>query len=136
MRDDVELPTDAHTHMSWAFSKPGVYKAVFAATLSTPKGNTSISTQTLTIAVGADPRTNPELADRTVVDKGHADFCADIDEATMTILSDPTGGGVRTQKRLDPDKSVVWVPPKALTEIPPSPAFRFLGHPGSSIRLR
>ena len=30
-RDDVELPTDAHTHMSWAFSKPGVYKAVFAA---------------------------------------------------------------------------------------------------------
>lgn len=49
----------------------------------------------------------------------------------MTILSDPTGGGVRTQKRLDPDKTVVWVPPKALTEIPPSPAFRFLGHPGS-----
>ena len=51
----------------------------------------------------------------------------------MTILSDPTGGGVRTQKRLDPDKTVVWVPPKALTEIPPSPAFRFLGHPGSPI---
>ena len=132
-RDDVELPTDAHTHMSWAFSKPGVYEAVFAATLSTPQGNTSFGAQTLTIAVGADPRTIPELADRTVVDQGHADLSADIDEGTMTILSDPTGGGVRTQKRLDPDKTVVWVPPKALTEIPPSPAFRFLGHPGSPI---
>ena len=51
----------------------------------------------------------------------------------MLILSDPTGGGVRTQKRLDPEKSVIWVPPKALTEIPPSPAFRFLGRPGTSI---
>ncbi|MDU7024738.1 MAG: anchored repeat ABC transporter, substrate-binding protein, partial [Cutibacterium acnes] len=79
-RDDVELPTDAHTHMSWAFSKPGVYKAVFAATLSTPQGNASFGAQTLTIAVGADPRTIPELADRTVVDQGHADLSADIDE--------------------------------------------------------
>ncbi|NYM45566.1 anchored repeat ABC transporter, substrate-binding protein, partial [Salmonella enterica subsp. enterica serovar Typhimurium] len=79
-RDDVELPTDAHTHMSWAFSKPGVYEAVFAATLSTPQGNTSFGAQTLTIAVGADPRTIPELADRTVVDQGHSDLSADIDE--------------------------------------------------------
>lgn len=132
-RDDVELPADAHTHMSWAFSKPGIYKATFAATLSTAKGNTPIGTQTLTIAVGADPRTIPGLANRTVIDKGHADLSADIDEGKMIILSDPTGGGVRTQKRLSPDKSVVWVPPKALTEIPPTPAFRFLGHPGDSI---
>mgnify|MGYP002652734591 CR=1 FL=1 len=28
---------------------------------------------------------------------------------------------------------MIWVPPKALTEIPPSPAFRFLGRPGTSI---
>ncbi|MSS46499.1 anchored repeat ABC transporter, substrate-binding protein [Cutibacterium sp. WCA-380-WT-3A] len=132
-RDDVELPTDAHTHMSWAFSAPGVYKATFTATLSTARGNTSIGTQTLTIAVGADPRTIPELADRTVIDKGHADVAADIDDNTMTLLSDPTGGGVRTQKRLNLDTSVIWVPPKALTEIPPSPTFRFLGRPGSSI---
>ena len=132
-RDDVELPADAHTHMSWAFSKPGVYRARFAATLTTSRGETSIGSQTLTIAVGADPRTIPELADRTVVDKGHADFSADIDQGRMLILSDPTGGGVRTQKRLDPEKSVIWVPPKALTEIPPSPAFRFLGRPGTSI---
>ncbi|MDU6339646.1 MAG: anchored repeat ABC transporter, substrate-binding protein, partial [Cutibacterium granulosum] len=130
-RDDVELPADAHTHMSWAFSKPGVYRARFAATLTTSRGETSIGSQTLTIAVGADPRTIPELADRTVVDKGHADFSADIDQGRMLILSDPTGGGVRTQKRLDPEKSVIWVPPKALTEIPPSPAFRFLGRPGT-----
>ena len=88
-RDDVELPTDAHTHMSWAFSKPGVYKAVFAATLSTPQGNASFGAQTLTIAVGADPRTIPELADRTVVDQGHADLSADIDEGTMTTSSFP-----------------------------------------------
>lgn len=132
-RDDVELPTDAHTHMSWAFSKPGVYKEIFEGTLSTAKGDTSIGSTTVTIAVGADPRTIPELADRTVVDKGHADFSVDIDQGKMIILSDPTGGGVRTQKRLDPHKAVVWVPPKALTEIPPTPAFRFLGHPSDSI---
>ena len=134
----VEGPGDFTAYITGTFGRPQIYystadEAVFAATLSTPQGNTSFGAQTLTIAVGADPRTIPELADRTVVDQGHADLSADIDEGTMTILSDPTGGGVRTQKRLDPDKTVVWVPPKALTEIPPSPAFRFLGHPGSSI---
>lgn len=132
-RDDVELPTDAHTHMSWAFSQPGVYRARFSAVLTTRSGEVPIGSRTLTIAVGADPRTIPELAGRTVVDRGHADLSADIDRGGILLLSDPTGGGVRTQQRLDPDKAVVWVPPKALTEIPASPEFRFLGRPGTSI---
>lgn len=132
-RDDVELPTDAHTHMSWAFSAPGVYRARFRASIQTSRGTTDLPERTLTLAVGADPRTTPGLAGREVVDKGHADLSADIDTGQTLLLSDPTGGGTRTQRRLDLDHTVVWVPPKALTEIPPSPAFRFLGRPGTSI---
>lgn len=132
-RDDTELPTDAHTHMSWAFTRPGVHRLSWSARLDTPTGPVELAPATLTVAVGADPRGIPELAGRTVVERGHADLAANLDTGRVELAVDPAPGSRGATRHLDPSRAVVWVPPKALSEIPPSPHFRFLGRPGTQI---
>jgi len=122
---------DAHTHMSWVFTKPGRYKARFSAVLHTPgKPEKVIQARTLDVLVGSDPAQHPELASKTVLERGHADITADLQRGHLVVQADDPKTPVRT---LELDDVVVWVPPRAMTEVPAGAAYRFLGRPGQPL---
>lgn len=126
-RHTATLPPDAHTHMSWAFTEPGLYRARFSATVTTPgKPDQVVPARELTVLVGSDPAQHPELAGRTVLERGHADITTDLVAGELTVRSDASSG-VRS---LDLDTVVAWVPSRALTEVPAGANYRFLGRPG------
>ncbi|MEU4690184.1 anchored repeat ABC transporter, substrate-binding protein [Actinoplanes sp. NPDC023714] len=123
-RDDTMiLPPDAHTHMSWAFTEPGIYRLALRAELAVSAGSRPIpmGEQTLTFAVGVDPH----LGDATVLRDGHTDVTVDVDSGEIYYYSDG--------RRNDPARTVVEVPSKALREVPAGPGLRFLGRPGTRI---
>jgi anchored repeat ABC transporter substrate-binding protein len=126
--DTATLPVDAHTHMSWAFTRPGRYRVSFAASLRT--GTTakpiSLGGTIVEFAVGVAPLTGSGDR-RTVLDAGHADITADLDRGAVTVLYDREGGGEQTQREYDPADVVIEVPAKALAEIPAGGQFSFLG---------
>lgn len=134
--DTATLPVDAHTHMSWAFSKPGIYEVDFRAQLIThkgarpkPAGNT-----TVTFAVGVNPEqaNNPGEVKKAVIDEGHQDIAVDLDAGQIVIRGDaPAKGDTRTNFSYPPESTVIEVPNAAIKEIPASAAFRFLGRPGT-----
>ena len=182
--DTATLPPAAHTHLSWAFTAPGVYRVALRARLQTdPSARpVDLGAATYTFAVGVDPST-AGIADPIVLDRGHADVTADLDGASfdgassdgassasvpsgsaspasvssggvssggvsrgavssgavssggggLGVLWDPTGGGDRTQQRLDASRVVIEVPNTATLEIPGDPQFRFLGRPGDRV---
>lgn len=133
-RDDtLTLPPAAHTHMSWAFSEPGSYRLTLRAELAVAADRKPVplGEQTFTFAVGIDPHTVPGLAGATVLRDGHTDVTADIDTGELYLLTD-THDGVR-QARLDPARTVIEVPAKALREVPAGPGFRFLARPGTQV---
>lgn len=122
------LPADAHTHMSWVFTRPGLYTATFAARLKTKTRTTPLGQATFTFAVGVRPP-----AGATVLDQGHADITADLDARRVVLLHDPQGGGEHAQVRLDPQDVVIDVPSKAIAEVPAGREFRFMGRAGEQI---
>ncbi|OCC14005.1 anchored repeat ABC transporter, substrate-binding protein [Streptomyces sp. PTY087I2] len=140
-KDTAVLPPDAHTHMSWAFTRPGVYRLQLAAeAVPTPQTKpVPLGEATFTFAVGVDPHTVPGMADATVLDGGHADITTDLDRATgkgpgsLYLYADPEGGGDARQEIHDPSRTVIEVPNKARTEVPGDPRFRLLGRAGTSI---
>ncbi|MEU8244455.1 anchored repeat ABC transporter, substrate-binding protein [Actinoplanes missouriensis] len=128
-RDDTMiLPPDAHTHMSWAFTEPGVYRVTMRAELAVTAGSKPVplGEQTLTFAVGVDPHLAPGV---TVLRGGHTDVTTDIDSGEIYLREDQDAG----EKRHDPARTVIEVPAKALKEVPAGPGFRFLGRPGTKI---
>jgi anchored repeat ABC transporter substrate-binding protein len=134
-RDDTAvLPADAHTHMSWVFSEPGVYTLTLAARLQVDAESTSVplGESTFTFAVGVSPAKAGKPG-ATVLDQGHADLTVDLDSRTLYALYDPQGGGETTQQEIAADDLVIDVPAKALAEIPGGSEFRFLGRPGTDI---
>lgn len=137
-RDTATLPPDAHTHLSWAFTAPGVYRVALRARLQTdPSAKpVDLGSATYVFAVGVDP-SSAGIADPVVLDRGHADITADLDGADFAgglgVLWDPTGGGDRTQQRIDAARAVIEVPNTAILEIPGDPQFRFLGRPGDRV---
>ncbi|WP_078856391.1 anchored repeat ABC transporter, substrate-binding protein [Streptomyces sp. NBRC 109706] len=135
--DTALLPPDAHTHMSWAFTEPGVYRLELAAELvpeetsrPLPVGGT-----TITFAVGVDPHSVPGMAGATVLGGGHADITVDLDGPQgVTILADGEGhGGHAHRESHAPAETVIEVPNKALTEVPGDLRFRMLGRAGDEI---
>ncbi|MFY1636460.1 anchored repeat ABC transporter, substrate-binding protein [Solwaraspora sp. WMMB335] len=161
-RDDTAtLPPDAHTHMSWVFTEPGVYRLTMAAQLAVTAQTRPIALgeQTFTFAVGVDPHSVPGMAGATVLRGGHADITVDLDavargEPALYLLTDPhgsaevpgggaevPGGGADTHQHEhdvpdnvhDPADTVIEVPNKALAQVPADRAFRFLGRPGTEI---
>lgn len=54
-KDTMILPPAAHTHVNWAFTKPGIYRLTLKAALRNPE--TKLGEGTFTFAVGVDPRT-------------------------------------------------------------------------------
>ncbi|UCM89767.1 anchored repeat ABC transporter, substrate-binding protein [Streptomyces marincola] len=135
--DTAVLPPAAHTHMSWAFTEPGVYRLDVAAEVvptarsrPVPQGRA-----TITFAVGVDPHSVPGMAGATVLDGGHADVTVDLDAAargsgdSLLLTTDAEGDdGVHPAAR-----TVVEVPNKAITEVPGDPRFRMLGRAGEDI---
>ncbi|WP_295775581.1 anchored repeat ABC transporter, substrate-binding protein [uncultured Microbacterium sp.] len=132
--DAIELPVDAHTHLSWAFTEPGIYTLDLRARLRLTDASPGIdlASATYTFAVGVDP-SRAEIDDAVVLDEGHADVTADLDTGRMRIRYDADGGGERTQEDLDPARVVIEVPAKAQEEIPAGAAFAFLGRPGARV---
>jgi anchored repeat ABC transporter substrate-binding protein len=133
--DSVTLPPDAHSHMSWAFTEPGVYRLSMQATLSTEHGAEPdpLGEATFTFAVGVDAHEVGGTRVEHVLDGGHADLTVDLDSGELLVLHDPEGGGEGSQVALDPATTVIEVLNRALHEVPAGPGFRFLGRPGDSI---
>jgi anchored repeat ABC transporter substrate-binding protein len=133
-RDDtVSLPADAHTHLSWAFTEPGIYTVGVAARVradatSRPQ---ELGEARYVFAVGVDPGTI--AGDAAVLDQGHADITADLSAGRLGVRYDAEGGGEGTQVWYDPDDVVIDVPAKALDEVPAGPQFGFLGTPGTRL---
>lgn len=129
--DSLTLPVNAHTHMSWAFSEPGVYRLDLAGSLTSPLNfANSLAHTTITFAVGVDPHKVPGLEHATVLSKGHMDIALDVEQARLYLWGDRQDGRPGDQA-YDPATTVVWVPNAALNQIPANPAYRFMGKPGA-----
>ncbi|RMI46694.1 anchored repeat ABC transporter, substrate-binding protein [Streptomyces triticirhizae] len=137
--DTATLPPDAHTHMSWAFTEPGIYRLdMTAQAVPTPQDRpVPLGETTITFAVGVDPHTVPGMDGATVLDAGHADIAVDLDGAEpaggLYLYADPEGGRHAHQEVHSPTETVIEVPNKAITEVPGDPRFRMLGRAGEEI---
>lgn len=124
------LPVDAHTHVSWAFSAPGVYELKLRASVrdAVDAPVRSQTEQTVTLVVGQDPA--QAAPGKHAVERGHVDIAtvADNDKTQLTLRTDDEGD-------LDLAGTVVVVPSKTLQPIPPQREFRFLGDPGEETYL-
>jgi anchored repeat ABC transporter substrate-binding protein len=130
--DTSALPPAAHSHMSWAFTEPGVYRLDLRASLalSATARPRPVATTTVTFAVGVDPGTVPGMAGAAVLDAGHADVTVDLDRDEIVLLHD---GDSTDPLRHDPAATVLAVPNRARQEVPGDPALRFLGRPGEPV---
>lgn len=120
--DTVSLPADAHQHMSWAFTKPGVYRVQFKARLRPVKGkNVEFKTATFTFAVGVDAAAVAKREGRVVLGPGHGDVSVDLEAGRITLVADKQASGQ------------AW-PSAAKTAITstPSPAASANTNPGAS----
>lgn len=137
-RDDtVTLPPDAHTHLSWAFTEPGIYVLDLEAKLQTSSDQKPIpiGAGQVTFAVGVDPHDIPGMAGATVLAAGHSDVTVDLDDGSFSALLDHEHGAdteVHQETFALPDV-VVEVPNKALHDIPGDSAYRFLGAAGDLV---
>jgi anchored repeat ABC transporter substrate-binding protein len=128
-KDTTTLPPGAHTHLNWAFSKPGLYRLTMSARLDTGTGSAvPVGEGTFTFAVGVDPHT---AGRSTIVDKGHSDVAVDLDTGQLYAYTDIAAAG--RQQAVPADQVVFDVPNRALAEVPNDARFAFLGAPGTSV---
>lgn len=134
-QDTTALPPDAHTHMSWAFTEPGVYTVTLEADLAVDEDTVIpvAGETTFTFAVGINPHSVPEADGAQVLSEGHGDITVDTDSEEIYLFYDPHGGGDHTQQEYAADEIIIEVPNRALHEVPPDPGFRFLGRAGEQI---
>lgn len=127
--DATTLPPAAHTHINWAFTKPGVYRLTLAASLVLGEGTapTPLGTSTFTFAVGV----NPAGIAKTVLADGHTDLTIDLDTGELYTLNDVAGGG--KQQVVSAADAVIEVPNKAIVTVPDDPRFSFLGQAGGTV---
>ena len=121
--DTATLPVDAHTHMSWSFSKPGTYTLHLRASLVPDVGKPPehIADQTVRFNVGTEDGASKKI------DSGHYDIAVNADDNSINFVGD---GGT-----FDPQKAVVSVPNRTLQPIPGDPNYRFLGNAGDETYL-
>ncbi|MEZ3160714.1 anchored repeat ABC transporter, substrate-binding protein [Microbacterium sp. BWT-B31] len=134
--DTMLLPPDAHTHLSWAFTEPGIYELDVQAKLQVDPQSKPIpiAEDTIVFAVGVDAHTVPGREQAQVLDSGHSDLTVDLDRGVFQVVRDHEhGSGGAHQEILDVHDVVVEVPGKALHEIPGDPSFRFLGRAGEPV---
>lgn len=146
--DTVKLPTNAHTHMSWAFTKPGIYRLKLHSQLlktdlpAQAQANKCVPGQSrpicqlgdteLVFAVGVDPNRVPGRQGAQVINSGHMDITVDLKSGGFTLYGD-RADGKPGNAYYNPATTVIEVPNAALNQIPANPAYRFLGRPGSEI---
>lgn len=126
----VELPAQAHTHLSWSFAKPGLYEITVQA--ADHQGKTT-QEQVVRFAVGVD---SAQLAQKLgsevkVLDAGHADITANIDTGKISLRTDSH----ENIEYLDPDKTLIEVPTRTLQEIPSGSHYRFLHNDTGQVYL-
>lgn len=134
----AELPANAHTHLSWAFTAPGIYRMQLVAQ-SSDEG-TAAATAEVVFAVGVDPATDPTLSDRTVIDSGHADIAYDAGSGNLQLvgeISHEAGAHGSSHAhshdlQLSLREVVIAVPSRALQAIPAG-NYGFLGDTGELI---
>lgn len=125
-KDSVALPPEAHTHVNWAFSKPGTYRLTLAGSIEAPDGrSTPIGTGTVVFSVGG-AATGPGL-----LGDGHADVAVDADKQRLLIRADDRKTGARTEHAVE--ELTLAVPDAAKEQVPAEPAYGFLGAPGSEL---
>jgi anchored repeat ABC transporter substrate-binding protein len=134
--DTISLPPAAHTHLNWAFTRPGVYELTLAGAVDTGDGAEprSVGEATFRFAVGIDPHTvdvGRGAGDARILDRGHTDLTVDLDTAELYAYADPEVG--TDQEAVPAGRVVIDVPNRALETLPDDPAFAFLGAPGASI---
>lgn len=130
-RDATTLPVDAHTHVSWAFSAPGVYEFTLRGEVRNAVADSHVrgsAEDTFTVVVGQDPA--QVAPGKTVLDQGHVDITTVYrdEKAHLTLRHDELGD-------VDPAGAVIAVPTTTLQPVPPERAFRFLGDPGDESYL-
>ncbi len=132
--DTMSLPADAHTHLSWAFTEPGIYTLTLTARVQVDDTSRpqDLGKGTFTFAVGVNPA-QANVPDAVVLNQGHADLTANLQDGALEVRYDPEGGGEHTQISYTPDEVVIDVPAKALDEIPGGSQFTFLGKAGTQI---
>lgn len=151
--DTTVLPADAHQHMSWAFTEPGVYRVTFAPRLHAADGTThELRAATAVFAVGISGDEAADAEGRAVLDTGHADVTVDLTTGgtdlavdASSLPEDLTGRASAVAAADDPaahaagtstvslDDVVLSVPPRTLTQVPGASGFRFLGDPGDPV---
>lgn len=133
--DAIALPTGAHTHMSWGFSKAGDYTLSLNAFQIDNRGTeTPLGSTTLRFAVGVEPGEG-------ALTSGHVDLNANPDathteethtggtRATPSAITLTGEEGGRSYEK-DPASTIIAVPHSAQTLVPADPQWRFLGHAG------
>ena len=153
--DTAQLPADAHQHMSWAFTAPGVYRVHFRANLRTTPGATPapVGEGTAVFAVGTPPEDIAAAEGRRILSAGHADITVNLttkrvelasdadalsgDEALAPCVGASSAGAVvaSTMECTDLDHVVIEVPTRALTTIPGEASFRFIGEAGANVYM-
>ncbi|WP_022868835.1 metal ABC transporter solute-binding protein, Zn/Mn family [Schaalia vaccimaxillae] len=108
--DTTVLPADAHQHMSWAFTKPGIYRVSFEARLRTDDTTKPhiLNGGTAVFAVGVSPDQVAAQENRQVLSAGHADLTVDLEDGRVDLTVDegvleaagPTSASSATQSPL------------------------------------
>lgn len=133
--DSTTLPPAAHTHLNWAFTKPGIYHLTLKGSLDNNDGKLQpLGQGTFTFAVGVEPHTVKPAAGgkATVLNDGHTDLTVDLDSGQVYAYSDAHKVGA-PQSQVPAGNVVIDVPNKALVPIPDDRRFAFLGKPGTQI---
>ncbi|RFD75457.1 ABC transporter substrate-binding protein [Gardnerella vaginalis] len=131
--DHVDLPADAHTHLSWAFSKPGEYTLDWHADILDAQGArvASLGNTSMRFAVGVNAqKVAKKRKARVVLNQGHADLAYDLaSHGFMYRVDTLQEKRSAAPKRVyyAPHDVVVEVPTNALKEIPAEQGYRFLG---------
>ena len=120
----LELPLQAHTHLSWAFADAGVYELdVLATPRNAPEGVRQAQ-GTLHVVVGEDPAEAASRlgANTTVLASGHADIAVQAYTGRLVIRAD--SGGKVTEHDLA--RTIIAVPSRTLQEVPAGGQYGFL----------
>lgn len=143
-RDDTAtLPAQAHSHLSWTFTAPGVYELTLAARAqaSVTSRPQPVDEATFTFVVGVDPG-RAGRPDAVVLAAGHADLAVNLDEGRWEVHHDPSTSNRHTHGRTGvdpfttiylPEEVLIEVPARALAEIPTGSQLAFLGEPGTQV---
>lgn len=125
----IDLPPDAHTHLSWGFTESGLHEVEIRAQAP----GVDVPPSTVYFAVGTDAHEAAESIGphAHILDGGHVDVTVDLTKSRMVLRAETDHGA----KEYDPAETVIAVPAKSLQELPSGAQYRFLGRPGEQVYL-